>query len=136
MVEIKKFVFSPFQENTYVLLNKQKECWIIDPGCYFREEKNELRDFITDNKLTPTRLINTHCHLDHVFGNKFINDTYGLFPEYHRLDEPTLQMAQAASKMYGIPDYEPSPTAVKHLNEGDKLALGDAVFEVYFLPGH
>lgn len=136
MVDIKKFVFSPFQENTYVLVNKEKECWIIDPGCYFREEKTELLDFIKANELKPIRLINTHCHLDHVFGNKFMFDTYGLLPEYHRLDEPTLEMAQAAAKMYGIPDYDPSPKAVLFLNEGDTLSLGNTQFEVFFLPGH
>lgn len=136
MVEIKKFVFSPFQENTYVLISSEKRCWIIDPGCYFPEEKNELKAFIASRALTPERLINTHCHLDHVFGNSFVSEEYGLLPEYHRLDEPTLQMAESSARLYGIPGFEPSPSAAHYLEEGDTLTLGQSSFEVIFVPGH
>ena len=74
MVSIKIFCFGPFQENTYVLYDETKECLVIDPGCYDNKEQQELYSFIQNTKLKPVKLINTHCHVDHVFGNKFIHD--------------------------------------------------------------
>ena len=73
MLQIKSFVFSPIQENTYILFNEFNECIIIDPGSYFDAEKETLKNFIQQKGLKPVILLNTHCHLDHVFGNKFVN---------------------------------------------------------------
>ena len=75
MLQIHSFVFSPIQENTYILFNGFNDCIIIDPGCYFDAEKDELKDFVNAKELKPVMLLNTHCHLDHVFGNKFIAET-------------------------------------------------------------
>ena len=72
MLKIKFFEFSPIQENTYLLYNEFNDCIIIDPGCYFDEEKDRLVSFIESEKLRPVMLVNTHCHLDHVFGNKLL----------------------------------------------------------------
>lgn len=68
MIQIKSFVFNPFQENTYVLFDETKEAIIIDPGCYENHEKATLDKFISSNKLKVVLLLNTHCHIDHVFG--------------------------------------------------------------------
>ena len=72
MLTIQSFCFKAFQENTYILYNEKKEAIIVDPGCYTQEEEKTLSDFISKNELKPTLLFNTHCHLDHVFGNNFI----------------------------------------------------------------
>ncbi len=136
MVHIRQFTFSPFQENTYVLYSDQKNCWIIDPGCYDPMEKQELKAFIAFEGLTPTRLLNTHCHLDHVFGNAFIHSEYGLSPEYDERDEPTMNMAGVSASMYGIPGFESSPSCELHLSEKDQLDLDGDRFEIRFCPGH
>ena len=60
MLTIKSFEFSPIQENTYILYNEFNDCIIIDPGCYFDEEKQELAAFISSNNLLPKMLVNTH----------------------------------------------------------------------------
>lgn len=136
MVHIKQFEFSPFQENTYLLYTDDKTCWIIDPGCYFPEEKQELKAFIASNALKVERLLLTHCHLDHVFGNAFIHQEYGISPEYHVLDEPTMKMAPISASMHNIPGFEASPAPKAYLKEGDKLTLGNEAFEIRFCPGH
>ncbi len=136
MLHIKQFEFSPFQENTYVLYSDQKHCWIIDPGCYDSEEKQALVDFITSEGLTPTRLLNTHCHLDHVFGNAFVYAQWGLRPEYHEKDEPTMRMAPISANMYGIPGFENSPSPERYLKETDVLELDGTEVEMRFCPGH
>lgn len=72
MLQIKSLTFNPFSENTYILYDETKEALIIDPGCYEKQEKGILYDFITEEQLKPVKIINTHCHIDHVLGNAFI----------------------------------------------------------------
>ena len=72
MISIKSFTFNPFQENTYIAFDESKECIIVDPGCYDEKENTILKNFIEQNNLKPVALVNTHCHLDHIFGNNFV----------------------------------------------------------------
>ena len=69
MIKVDFFTFNPFAENTYLLTNEKQQALIIDPGCYFTEEEKTLQSFITEHNIKPVQLLNTHCHLDHVFGN-------------------------------------------------------------------
>lgn len=135
MISIKSFVFGPFQENTYILYDETKECIIIDPGCYDNRERAELDGFIEDNKLKPVKLINTHCHLDHVFGNGFVADTYTLKLEINKQDQPVLDSYLMSAKMYGL-NAAPSPQPSVFLNEGDIISFGNSTLEILFTPGH
>lgn len=135
MITIKQFTFSPIQENTYVLYNEAKDALIIDPGCYFSNEENELTAFITDNNLKPVQLLNTHCHLDHVFGNKFIAKQYGLELYLHPKEEKMLQMAPQSGKMYGL-DFDNYAGPLHFINDGDVIFLGDDKLQVLLTPGH
>ena len=96
-MKIKKFTFNEFQENTYIIYDKTKECAIIDPGCNSRSEKNMIVDFIRQEKLTPVKLINTHCHIDHVFGNDFINKEFNLKLHINNKEMDNLEMAKKYS---------------------------------------
>src|SRR5690242_11396366 len=99
MLTIQTFTFSPVQENTYILYNEKKDCCIIDPGCYFPEEKKKLQSFVNDFSLRPVLLLNTHCHLDHVFGNKFVFETWGLVPHIHEKEQAMLDRAPQSGEM-------------------------------------
>jgi len=135
MLKIKSFVFSPIQENTYILYNEHKDCIIIDPGCYFPAEKDELEAFITQSGLTPRMLLNTHCHLDHVFGNKFVADTYGLTLQLHENELALLKYAPASGLMYDMP-FDNYLGEYIFLKEGDRIRLGDDELKVIEAPGH
>lgn len=135
MLNLKVFIFSPIQENTYLLYNDKKECIIIDPGCYFEHEKEELVSFINENKLTPAMLLNTHCHLDHVFGNKFLSEKYGLVLQLHSLEEQMLAMAPASGLMFDMP-FDNYTGKFIFLKEGGKIILGDDELEIIHSPGH
>ena len=136
MITVKHFTFSPFFENTYVLFDETKNCAIIDPGCYEQYEKEELVNFIENEGLKPVKLLNTHCHIDHVFGNKFIADKYNLQLEIHELDVPTLKWAESAAQAYGLDKYEPSPEPSFFFREGDVIEFGNSKLEVLHTPGH
>ena len=90
MISVQSFVCSPYQENTYVLYDGSGECVIIDPGMYNGAEQDAVASFIDRQGLRPVLLLNTHCHIDHVFGNKFVFDQYGLLPQFHRGELPLL----------------------------------------------
>ena len=135
MLKIKSFVFSPIQENTYLLYNEFNECLIIDPGCYFPEEQDELRAFITQSSLKPRMLLNTHCHLDHVFGNKFVAETYGLTLHLHEKEKMLLDYAPTSGLMYNMP-FDIYTGDYKYLKEGDIVKLGEDELKVIEAPGH
>ncbi len=135
MLQIKVLTFNPVQENTYVLFNEFNECIIVDPGCYFDKEKEELKSFIDKNGLKPKRLLNTHCHLDHVFGNKFIAEEYKLSLRLHKNEEEMLEMAPASALMFNLP-FDNYKGELVFLQEGDIVSLRDDKLEVIEAPGH
>ena len=135
MLKIKSFVFSPIQENTYVLYNESNQCVIIDPGCYFPEEKDELAAFITQSGLKPVMLLNSHCHLDHVFGNKFVAESYGLTLQLHEKEKAMLDFAPASGLMYDMP-FDNYVGEFIYLKEGDTILLGEDELKVIEAPGH
>ena len=135
MAHVVVFSFNPFQENTYIIYDDTKECVIFDPGCYSDMEKSTMAGFIAQLNLKPVRLINTHCNLDHVFGNRFIFEKYGLLPEIHRGEESVLAHAPEISRMYGVP-MEESPAPAKYIEEGDIISFGETSLEAIFTPGH
>lgn len=132
MIEVQQFVFNPFQENTYLVWNENGACAIIDPGCLNDREERQLISAIEDKNLKPVLLLNTHCHIDHVFGNAFVHEKYGLRPHIHSMEQPVLEAVPQVAQMYGLP-YRPSPDPVFY---DDEIKLGDEIFEVLFVPGH
>ena len=118
-----------------MVYDDSKECVIIDPGCYEQAEKDELRAFIDKLELKPVRLVNTHCHVDHVLGNKFVSDLYGLGLEIHELDKMLLSGAAEIGSNYGIA-VEPSPEPIEYLEEGAKFEFGNTSMEILHTPGH
>ena len=135
-MEIKSFTFNPFQENTYLIYDETKECLIIDPGCYMEDEQSTLKQFIRDAELKPVKLINTHCHIDHILGNKFASEQWDIELYINKADLPILENAGNIGKMYGFEDYEGSPYPKHFLDQSDILTFGKSSFKILFTPGH
>ena len=134
-LRVHSITFNPFEENTYLLSGPSLETIIIDPGCFDQVERDELLRTIQDLDLKPVRLINTHCHIDHILGNAFVASTYSLGLEIHQGELPVLQAGTAVAGMYGIP-YNPSPLPQSYLNENDEIELDGIKLKVLFTPGH
>lgn len=135
MIRIKSFVCNPYQENTYVLHDDTGAAAIVDPGMYGTQEENQLRDFIRVEGLRPELLLNTHCHIDHVLGNRYVYDTYGLFPQFHEGELPLLIEVQNYAPQMGI-RYDPSPIAETFLPATGSVTFGQQELTLIFAPGH
>ena len=137
MTTVVSLTQNPVQENTYLVYdNDSKETIIFDPGAFTNAEERELVATIDRLGLKPVKLINTHCHFDHIFGNAFVKQTYGLELGIHPLEEQLLEAGPMIVRNYGMPPMTPSPPPDYFLNDGDTVTLGDARFEVLFCPGH
>ena len=135
MMTIHYFTFGPVAENTYLIWDETKECVIIDPGNSNPSENKILSDFIAKHELKLVRLLLTHGHFDHINGNKYIFDTYGLLPEIHPTEVLFIEHHVSSALKYGYqPEQSPMPKNL--LNEGDIIHFGNSALEIVFTPGH
>ncbi len=135
MMEVAVFTFNEFSENTYLLYDASKSCIVVDPGCNTRKEQQLFTDFIESNGLNPVKLVNTHCHIDHILGNRYIFEKYGLKLHAHKAEIPVLAAAEISSKIYQI-NYDPSPEIESFIEEDEVIEFGETKLEVLFTPGH
>jgi len=135
MINVHYFAFGPFQENTYVLWDETNECIILDPGNSTTTENKKLSDFVSQKNLNIKRLILTHAHIDHINGNKYIFDTYGLLPEVHQDDVYFIENHLVSATMYGL-QAEQSPMPKAFIKEGDVISFGNSTLQTLHTPGH
>ena len=135
MISVKKFVFNPFQENTYVLYDQSRECIVIDAGNSKKEENEQLIGFFKEESLTPVQLINTHGNVDHIFGNSWFFKEYSMKTCLHRSDEPIIRGAREHGYLYGINMDTPPPVGT-YLEEGDLIEFGQSSLKCIHIPGH
>jgi hydroxyacylglutathione hydrolase len=135
MIQIHSFVFSPFSENTYVLWDETNEAVVIDPGCLDQREKEILANFIDTKQLTVKFLLQTHAHLDHVFGSAFVKRKYGVKMLMHRGELPILENVESRAALWGMKGYEPVE-ADEFIDESSVIKFGNAILNVLFVPGH
>ena len=135
MINIELFVFNPFQENTYLLYDHTGECIIVDAGCQEQEEKDQLLSYIDENELKPVKLVNTHCHVDHVLGVAFLSRQYNLPFYFHAGDKHLLPASKNPAELFGL-TLETPPEPEGFLNEGDTVSFGESTLKVIHIPGH
>ncbi|HEY0245247.1 MAG TPA: MBL fold metallo-hydrolase [Mucilaginibacter sp.] len=135
MTQVKAFENNPFHENTYLLYDETGACAIIDPGMYTATEQNVVVNFIRTNNLKPVILLNTHCHIDHVLGNKFVFDQYGLKPQFNIGESETLEAVVAYAPSMDI-RYEVSPLPDVYLPETGTVSFGNTELSLIYAPGH
>jgi len=133
MFNIETFIFNPIRVNTYLLWDETGEAAIIDCGAYTDREKEKLKTFIADKGLTLRVVLNTHLHFDHVLGNGFLFDTYGLKPQYGIADET---MPNLGGGGFFLPIKAPFVYAEKHLADGDEISFGNTRLQAIATPGH
>jgi len=136
MIKVKVFTFNLFNENTIVLWDDEtKEAAVIDPGTSTHDEEKMLSDFISSENLEIKYLINTHCHIDHILGCKFVKEKYN--PVYYapEKDIPLLDHAQQQAQMFDI-IMEKLPKPDQLIEETTEISIGNSKLKFLFTPGH
>ena len=136
MLSIKTFEFNMLPVNTYVVWDESKEAVVIDCGCYYEAEKQTFKQFVADNGLKIVRLLDTHLHFDHVFGNPFMWQEFGIKAEAHKADLPWLEHMSERIQAFGIRECELPVPLKGYLDEGDIVRFGHHEFTVLHVPGH
>ncbi len=132
---VETFTFNAFQENTSVVY-QGSDAVIVDPGCYDRSEQLALKQFVSEKGLNVQAILNTHCHLDHIFGNAFCVETFQVDLITHKDEMFTLGLAERSAQMYGFPGFEPSPDPNRFVVDHERIQFGALEFQVIFAPGH
>ena len=135
MLQVRSFTFNALAEHTYVIYDETRQCAIIDPGCYEPHEQAALNQFIDQQHLQVTHLINTHAHIDHVLGNRYVIDTYQVPLALHPADVPLLQAAGDYALQYGFPAYAPAEATIM-LTPGETIQVGHTSLAILYVPGH
>lgn len=135
MIQVKTFVFNPFQENTHLIYDDTQKCIILDPGCYFSEEQGKITKFIADRNLHPEYIVHTHGHIDHALGTNFIKDHYHIQSVMHRDDLEILRRTKEFGQMIGVEVDQPRDPDI-FIKEGENVHFGNTSLNVLHVPGH
>jgi hydroxyacylglutathione hydrolase len=135
MIKVEKFVVNQLGENSFVLSDETGECIFIDPGFYFEEEHEEIKKYISDNKLTPKKITNTHCHFDHIMGVEFIRNEYKIPFMAHKQDAFWVDNATEQAQRFGL-EVKPVSPINDYLIEKEFVKFGNSELEIIHIPGH
>ncbi|MFO7998833.1 MAG: MBL fold metallo-hydrolase [Bacteroidales bacterium] len=135
MSQIKIMTFNPFQVNTHIIYDESRECVIVDPACYEKEEEKQLAGFIQAEKLKVSAILFTHCHIDHMLGSRFASRTFRLKPLTHKDSMTFLENSKEYGKVFGF-DVKKPIMPDSFLDDGDLVQFGNQELKVIHAPGH
>ena len=134
-MEIFRLIFSPIEVNTYILTDETGKCAVIDCGCYNKAEFGKLTDLIDKKKLQPDLLLNTHCHLDHIFGNRMFLEKYNLGTFCHKSEEKNRKDSVMHAQLFGLTMGNP-PEPAGNIADGEYVTFGTVNLLALHVPGH
>ena len=133
---IHRFVFNPFLENTYVVDMGNKEAVVIDPGCQTRREKQELENFLRENQLNVRYCLNTHLHVDHIYGNELLKENFGALSVASIKDQIPREITEKPIRRRYWPFADIEPQIDRYVKDGDRLVVGENEIHILETPGH
>lgn len=135
-MRLQSFTFNPLGENTYIAWCEDTlQSVIIDAGMYNSHEHTQIQQFLQSNNLNPTALLGTHAHIDHIFGNWWVKQTYSIPYYLHADDVKMIDRSETMAALWNLA-YTPSPSPDIFLNHQDQITFGNQTLEVRFVPGH
>lgn len=136
-MKIAKFEFSLFGINTYVVYDPEtRECGVIDPGMSDSTEEEAMARFIERNSLKVTHIINTHLHVDHAIGNRYMTEHYGAPVAAHRDDAPLGERLRRQAEAFGMNKMVSDVEITSFLEPGEEIEIGSGKLRVIHVPGH
>lgn len=138
MIKIHKWVVNPYQECTYIIHDETGEAIVIDCGAYYLNERRRLLEYIETERLRPVRLLLTHAHHDHLYGNDLMLEHFGLYPELHKADRDLMlhQLPLRLRQLYGDRFPYSVPLPQRYLKSDETIGFGNHHLKVLSTPGH
>jgi glyoxylase-like metal-dependent hydrolase (beta-lactamase superfamily II) len=130
MINVKEFVLGPIQTNCFLIYNDHGQALVIDPG----GEADPILHFLKSQGLQLLHILNTHFHIDHIYGNKELQQAVGVSILANPEDDFLLKTEiGSGGPGIGLPsvdpfDYDP-------LHPGQQEWLGEKC-HVISTPGH
>ena len=135
-MQLKKFIVNPVEVNCYLLWDETNEAVLIDCGAWYPQEREYIKEFIESNGLTLKHHLNTHLHFDHIFGNAFIEETFGVKTSANDADWPWAENIKERVVRFGMKYDEKVPIRGSILNDGDVITFGNSRIVAIAVPGH
>jgi glyoxylase-like metal-dependent hydrolase (beta-lactamase superfamily II) len=138
MLTIKQFVFNPFEENTYIIVDSEtNNAVVVDPGMFNESEQQAFDKFVADNNIKLNMIVNTHLHLDHSFSINYIRQKYGIKLAAHIGDSALGRSIQEQGMRFGFFKRNDQPVEIDvPITNGDVINVGNGVLNVLHVPGH
>lgn len=140
MLILKHFVFNPFEENTYLIIdNTTLDAAVVDAGMFTAKDYSEFDNFIENHGIHLNQAINTHLHLDHCFGLNHVISRYGAKLAASADDAFLGDKLAEQARQFGIFGREgsfPAVTIDVNLKDGDIIEIGEGKLIVIASPGH
>lgn len=134
---VKQFIFNHYEVNTYLIADPAtRQCAIVDPACQASYEDEQLRKYIADMGLTPSYVLLTHAHVDHIAGLRQVCEFYRLPVTMHADGRKLLRQAEAYGSMMGFAVDNMDDLEFNPLEDNQVLQLGETRIECRFVPGH
>lgn len=135
-MEIKVFKVNPIQVNCYLVWDSTREAVLIDCGALYAHERDEIKTFIAHYSLTLKHYLCTHLHFDHIFGNAYVEETFGIKAEACDADWQWAETIAERVAHFGLRYEETIPALGRILNDGDEVKFGNQTIKVISVPGH
>lgn len=135
-MQIKTFIVNPIEVNCYLLWDGTGEAVLIDCGAWMPEERERIRLFVQSQGLTIRHYLNTHLHFDHIFGNAYVEETFGIKAEASDKDWNWAANIAERVARFGIRYEEEVPSLGRILKDGDTILFGNQTINVISVPGH
>lgn len=135
MIKVEKFVVNPLGENSFIISDETGECIFIDPGFYYDEEHQEIKDYVRENNLKPVKITNTHCHFDHIMGVEFVRNEFKIPFYAHADDGFWVEKATQQAEMFGFEMNAVAPVDA-FLVENEFVEFGHSSLKIIHIPGH
>lgn len=132
----KLFVCNPVEVNCFVLYDETGEGVIIDPACFFPEEKEDLKAFIEQEGIEIKHLLNTHLHFDHCMGHRFCNSLTRAKLMANRGDLPIYEHYEEQAARFGFRNLDKPIQLARGINDGDEITFGKTTLKAIHVPGH
>jgi hydroxyacylglutathione hydrolase len=133
-MKIDRFILGDFETNCYVVRADESaaDCLVIDAGF----EIDQLMEALARNGLTPTAVVLTHGHVDHIAGLEALRARFpGIRVYIHKLDAPMLADPESNLSAFIEGPLTTGPAEVL-LEDGDTVEEAGVRLEVLLTPGH